>query len=99
MVAVIEESSDVRFKDPVNRVLTDKGLDGPERIMRAPLGAESLGGIEEIRLVEGAEEAGDRRLHQAIRHGRDAQRTQFGRLPRFRNVHPSDRRRLIRMAS
>ena len=64
-----------------------------QRLMGRTLRSESIGTIQEIRLEDRLQNQQRRRLHHAVFHRRDAQRTQLA--VSLRNVHPPHRLRSV----
>jgi hypothetical protein len=64
-----------------------------QRLMGRTLRSESIGTIQEIRLEDRLQNQQRRRLHHAVFHRRDAQRTQLA--VSLRDVHPPHRLRLV----
>jgi len=91
MLQRVKESSDVRFKHPLDGSRHYRRGQGRERSMRATSRPKAIRCVQKIRLVDRLQEPMHCRLEQSILHFRDTEGALFLGLPRLGNVDPTDR--------
>lgn len=83
MIQVVEEAANVGLVDPLGPAEHHLAAEGGQRLVCRPPRSETVGAVQEVRLVDRRQDASDRRLKEAIFDRRYPKRPELRRITAF----------------